>query len=220
MNHAAEAVADPLAVRLRTALQLGVAVAILFLVVYGGADWLTGRHAFRVPVAMTWERQIPYIPAAVLGYMSMYPLFALAPFVLKTVGELRQFAKALALLIAVAGAVFVFLPAELAYDPLPAPGIWRPLVDFADALNLRYNLAPSLHVGFSVACAAAYAPNVVRWQAAMLWLWALVVAVSTLLFHEHHVVDVVSGWVLALLCVRWTCGSRATASNPPAQDHP
>lgn len=197
------------------ACKLGALVTCWFLIVYGGADWLTGRHTWRVPIAMPWEREIPYVPAAVVGYMSLYPLFMLAPFILKSSEELWRLARTLLNLITISGAAFVLLPAELAYEPRPPAGDWQGLMAFADLLNLRYNLAPSLHVGLSVACVAVYAKCAQRWQAGLFWAWALAIAASTLLIHEHHVVDVVSGWILALLCVRWSYGLCAPAAEPP-----
>jgi len=197
------------------ACKLGALVTCWFLLLYGGADWLTGRHSWRVLIAMPWERSIPYVPAAVVGYMSIYPLFLMAPLVLQTSEELGRFARTLLILITISGAIFVLVPAELAYEPRPSAGGWQRLMTFADALNLRFNLAPSLHVGLSVACIAVYAKYARRWQAAALWAWAVVIAASTLLIHEHHVVDVVSGWTLALLSVRWFFGVRAPAAEPP-----
>jgi len=35
-----------------------------------------------------------------------------------------------------------------------------------------------------------------------LWSWAAMIAASTVLIHQHHVLDVATGWLLALICVR------------------
>jgi membrane-associated phospholipid phosphatase len=72
----------------------------------------------------------------------------------------------------------------------------------ADALNLTYNLLPSLHVAFAVICAAIFSPRAPRPVKTLLWLWASLIAASTVLIHQHHILDVVSGWLLAVVCVR------------------
>jgi len=42
---------------------------------------------------------------------------------------------------------------------------------------------------------------------ALLWIWAAAIALSTVLTHQHHVVDVISGWFVGLAAYRLT-GSR------------
>src|SRR5262249_38304450 len=63
---------------------LGVACTVWFGLVYGGADWLTHQHRYRVRLHTNVELAVPLVPAAVVGYMSLYPLFWIAPFVLRT----------------------------------------------------------------------------------------------------------------------------------------
>jgi membrane-associated phospholipid phosphatase len=73
----------------------------------------------------------------------------------------------------------------------------------ADRMNLQYNLVPSLHVTLSIVCVAAFAARASSTAGrAVLWLWGAAIALSTLLTHEHHVLDAVSGWLLAVLGVR------------------
>lgn len=213
----------PAAGHMWTALRLGAGVSLWFLLVYGGADWLTGLHDWRVPIAAPWEQAIPFVPWAVLGYMALYPLFLLAPCVLTREDELRQFARTLFVLIGLSGVIFVALPSELAYDRPPSAGAWRGIVQLADLLNLDYNCVPSLHVGFSVVCAAVFVKYVGRTHATLLWIWASAVALSTLLTHQHHVIDVATGWTLALVCAHYgyqrplaSARTRSTPSDPNA----
>lgn len=186
---------------LRFAILSGL-VSIWFLIVYVGADWVTRQHTFRVPIAMPWEQSIPFFPATVVLYMSMYGLFLPAPFVFRTASQLDRFAGALLLLITIAGIGFLLIPAELTYASPPSSS-WDGWFEIADTLNLTYDFVPSLHVGFAVACAAAYQGRAERWLSVSAWIWAVGVAASTLLLHQHHVIDVVGGWMLAQVCVRY-----------------
>ena len=65
-------------------LRLAVPVGLWFALVFYGADWVTGLHPYRVRVHLDWETAIPFVPAVLLVYTSMYSLFALPPFVLHT----------------------------------------------------------------------------------------------------------------------------------------
>jgi membrane-associated phospholipid phosphatase len=190
---------------LREAALLSLADTLWFLAVYGGLDLLTAHRAFRVRVHLPAELRIPFVPSMTVFYMSVYGLFLLAPFVLRTRREFRAVVATMAVGIAVAGVCFLLFPAELAFVPAREDqlGVWAGLYHVADDLNLTYNLLPSLHVAFAVICVAIFSPRAPRPVRAALWLWALLIAASTVLTHQHHVLDAVTGWLLALACVRW-----------------
>jgi membrane-associated phospholipid phosphatase len=139
-----------------------------------------------------------------LFYMSIYGLFLLAPFVLRTRREFRAAVVTMVVATALAGIGFLLFPAELAFAPAREEqlGVWAGLYHVADDLNLTYNLLPSLHVAFAVICVALFSPRAPGLVQALLWLWALLIAASTVLTHQHHVLDAVTGWLLALICVR------------------
>jgi membrane-associated phospholipid phosphatase len=189
---------------LRYAALLSVMNTLWFVLVYGGMDALTARRIFRVPVHFPAELAIPFVPAMTLFYMSIYLLFWMAPFVLRTRREFRALVVTLGFAILVGGIGFLLFPADLAFAPPREAdlGIWAALFHFADKLNLTYNLLPSLHVAFAVVCVtifSARAPLVVK---VCLWFWAVMVAASTVLIHQHHLLDVATGWLLALVCVK------------------
>ncbi len=188
---------------LRTAALLSLANALWFLLVYGGADWLTARRALRIPVHFDAELLIPLVPGMTVFYMSLYGMFLLAPFVLRTRRDFAAAVRALALAVGAAGIAFLLIPAQLAYPPVREDqlGIWAGLFHAADELNLTYNLVPSLHVAFAVICASMLSKHASRPGRIGLWLWASLIAASTVLTHQHHLLDVAAGWLLGAVCV-------------------
>jgi len=195
---------------LRYAGLLSLANTFWFVLVYGGADLLTARRGLRLPVHFTAELSIPFVPAMTVFYMSLYLLFFMAPFILRTSREFRAVVLAMASAILVSGIAFLLWPAELAFAPPDEAdlGIWAGLYHIADDLNLTYNLLPSLHVAFAVVCVAFFSRRAPRPVKVLLWLWAALIAASTVLIHQHHVLDVVTGWLLALACVKFFSVSR------------
>jgi membrane-associated phospholipid phosphatase len=185
------------------ALLLGGTVGLWFALVYGGTDYLTAHRSYRVRLHFDAELNLPFVPEAVLVYMSIYLLFWAAPFVLRTRRELQALAATLVAVTAVAGVCLLLFPAELSFPPAGDAGIWTGSVRFAKRLALTYNLAPSLHVALSTVCVAAYARRARPVGKVLLWLWAVAVGVSCLLLHQHYVIDVVTGFALALAGVRW-----------------
>jgi membrane-associated phospholipid phosphatase len=145
----------------------------------------------------------------VVPYLTMYLIFPFAPFVLRSTADLDRFAAALARVIVIAGIAFVLLPAQLGFTPVSTAGsIWDPWLRLASTLSRNFNLVPSLHVALFTAAAVTYAGRVSMWVCALLGIWLAIVVASTLLTHQHHLIDVVTG----LLLGAW--GARvATAGN-------
>jgi membrane-associated phospholipid phosphatase len=173
-----------------------------FVVVYGGCDAITAHRLSRIRIHLDSELNIPFIPETVLIYMSIYVLFFVAPFILRQRREFLTLAIALDVIILVGGIGFLLIPAQLGFASPTDLGAFPGLFHFADRLNLTYNLVPSLHVALSVACIATYAQRTGIVGKVLLWIWGVSISVSTLFTHQHHLLDVVAGWTLALVVFR------------------
>jgi hypothetical protein len=64
-------------------------------------------------------------------------------------------------------------------------------------MTLRYNMVPSLHVALSSVCLAAYATRGGGVVKLLLGVWGAAIVLSTLVTHQHHMIDVVTGLILA-----------------------
>jgi len=187
-----------------------------FAVVYYGADWITARHALRIHAYGTSELRIPLVPVMVVPYMTMYCIFLFAPFVLRSTADLDRFAGALARVIVIAGVAFVLLPAQLGFTPVnTTASVWDPWLRLATALSRTYNLVPSLHVALFTVAAATYATRVSMWVRVLLGIWLVIVAASTILAHQHHLIDVAAGLVLGV----WGARVATAGSMPPLAHH-
>jgi membrane-associated phospholipid phosphatase len=206
---------------------LALAVSIWFQLIFTTTNYWTGLHHYRVRLHLDAERSIPFVPAAVLGYLSIYLLFAATPFILRDQRAVRALAATLMLTTFIAGIGFLLMPGELQFEAADDPGRWAGLVAFARRIALRYNLAPSLHVALAVVCAGAFAGRA-RWTGKLLLCgWTLAIALSTLLLHQHHLVDVVTGYGLGLATLRWgywrwlstsACAAESNSSPQPVQE--
>lgn len=189
---------------LRFAWRLSAANGLWFAFVYGGCDWLTAHRSLRVSIHLPIELSIPLIPGAVLIYLSIYVLFLIGPFIVRDRREFTALIRALALATLIGGIGFLLIPARAAFAPPGDLGIWTGLFHFADRLNLDHNMVPSLHVALSVCCVGAFARRATPVGRAALWIWAAAIALSTLLTHQHHIVDVVTGWMVGAFSHRIT----------------
>jgi hypothetical protein len=205
------------------AIVLGSLQSLWWVLIYGGADWLTSLHDRRVRVHFDWELHIPFVPVLVPVYMSINPLFLIGPFILRTRREVNALIASMALTTLLAGVGFLLVPAEPAFatpDISGDGGVLPILFAFTKRVVLRYNMLPSLHVALSTICLAAYATRAGMVGKMLLGAWGAAIAASTLLTHQHHVIDVVTGLALAFLAKRfiydrWLAQS---ALGAPAQE--
>src|SRR5688572_7267340 len=127
-------------------LLLSVAVGLWFGLVFYGADYVTSQHGLRVRVHFDLELYTPFVPQAVVAYMSIYLLLWSPAFILRTQRELHALAVTLAAVIFLAGVFFLLIPVEIAF-PLPGDmGAWEGLVRAAKQVACENNMLPSLHV--------------------------------------------------------------------------
>ncbi len=187
---------------LRFAAPVSLIGTLWFVLVYVGCDAITAHRTTRIRIHLDSELNIPFIPEMVLVYMSIYLLFFAAPFILRQRREFLTLAIVLDFIILVGGIGFLLIPAQLAFARETDLGAFPGLFRFADRLNLTYNLFPSLHVALSVACIATYAARIGAIGRILLWIWALAISASTLFTHQHHVLDVVAGWIIASIAIK------------------
>ncbi len=180
-----------------------VAFMIFFLALYGGASFVSGFVPWRIHVDFPFEASIPFVPAASMVYLTMNLLVGLAPFVLRTADRMWPMFASLCAQTAAAVVVFVLLPVETSFAVRVVEGTHAAAFSLADFLNMERNFLPSLHVGYAVTAALAYSEgrgSVVRLP---LLAWAAAIGASTMLIHEHHLLDVIAGAALAVVSFRW-----------------
>jgi membrane-associated phospholipid phosphatase len=170
-------------------------------VVYGGASWVTEQRSTRFDFSTPLDAKIPFVPTAAIAYLLLMPLLWAAPIMLRTPAAIRQFAKSLQILILLSGIGFLLLPSNDPIVPTTLGGLEGLVFNFADAINLKHNLFPSLHVGMAVVCAHAYGQHLSPLATCLCWAAATGIALATLLTYQHYIADVVAGgatgWLVA-----------------------
>src|ERR1043166_9991907 len=71
------------------ALIASAGLSILFLVIYGGCNWITAQRIEIGSIYFQWERNIPFVPLLILPYMSIDLFFIAAPFLCRTTDALK-----------------------------------------------------------------------------------------------------------------------------------
>lgn len=176
------------------------ALSLLFLIVYGGCNWITAHRSDVGVWYYSWERVIPFVPVIIVPYMSIDLFFVSAPFLCGSREELKTFSRRIAFAILVAGVCFLLLPLKLAVTPPPVTGWMGATFHFLHGFDQPYNLVPSLHITLRTILADLYARHTKGPLRVASHVWFSLIGFSTVLTYQHHVVDVAGGFVLAAIC--------------------
>lgn len=177
-----------------------VGLSLLFVVVYSGTNWLTSLRTDVGTWRYDWERWIPFLPWMALPYMSIDLFFVGAPFLMRERRDLAVFARRVTLAILVAGLIFLAMPLKLAVERPKLEGAWGAAFGWFFAMDQPYNLCPSLHIALRTLLADVYARSTRGLINAAAQIWFSLVGFSTLFMYQHHVIDVIGGFILAITC--------------------
>jgi protein-tyrosine phosphatase len=188
------------AVKRSKALLVSAGLSALFLIVYGGCNWITARRANVGTFYFEWERTILFVPLFILPYMSIDLFFIAAPFLCRTDRELSILAKRIAAAIFVAGLCFLLFPLRFAFPRPHADGWLGALFDWFRGMDAPYNLLPSLHAALTLILLDIYFRDTRGFVRAATMIWFVLIALSPVLTYQHHLIDIVGGFVLAGYC--------------------
>ncbi len=179
---------------------VSAALSLLFVTVYSTCNWITSQRTGVGAWFYPWERHIPFVPLMIVPYMSIDLFFVAAPFLCATRNELLTFARRISFAIIAAGICFLLFPLQFGM-PRPEPAGWTGAIfKMLHGFDQPYNLCPSLHITLRTILAALYirhSHGAVKWTNR---IWFSLIGFSTLLTYQHHVVDVIGGFILAGFC--------------------
>lgn len=177
---------------------------LFFVLVYFGLGSLAVWLGRSVDLYAAWETRIPCVPSMVWIYLSLYTVFTL-PLLHMSSDQMAALSRQSTVMLLVAGATFLALPGRLGYLPATHPGIDGSILAFLDGLSgtTGHNLVPSLHVAFSALILLSCRDLVSRPLSLIYSVWLVLICASTVLTHQHHLLDVATGLALAISVRRW-----------------
>jgi hypothetical protein len=173
----------------------------IFYSVYGGASLLAKLRRPLVDFYFPWEMRLPFLPSWSLIYLSVPLLMLATPFILRSWRSFTPFVLTLTVETLIAGVFFLAIPLAQAYPPRVADGFFGGVFHLADRLNLDYNKFPSLHIAFAVTAAVVFGRRCGWLGRTLFSLWIAAVLASTMLIHEHQILDLLGGLALGLFGV-------------------
>lgn len=182
---------------------LSAALAALFLLVYGLCNWLTSLRPHVPSLYMPWERSLPFIPLLILPYMSIDLFFIAAPFLTRAARERRTLARRITAAILSAGVCFLLMPLRFGFDRPPVAGFLGGIFNHFRTLDLPFNEFPSLHVALALILLDTYHRHTRGGLRVALHLWFALILVSPVLTYQHHLIGILGGLVLGVVCLHF-----------------
>lgn len=181
-------------------LKLALPLTLLFIMVYGSANWFNSLRAEHYNFYSERELVIPFIPEMILVYFSIQILFLL-PIIHCNKIEMNVLAKRMALAILIAGTIFLLFPTRTGFVRSDSIESFQLLFVTLYSLDMQHNLFPSLHITLSTLVVTTLFNNINTFTKIFYLAWLGTLYLSVLLIHQHHVADIIGGILLTFLCV-------------------
>ena len=187
--------------RIFTYLKLSLFQTFLFVSVYGFTNWFAGQHQYHFQLWLAPELNIPFIPGMILGYISLNLLMIVPMFTLD-IQQLNALNRAMFWFTIIAGIFFLTFPAPIGFVRIPVQGIWSSFYQTLYSLDQTANTFPSLHITFSYLFIRIIIFSL-KTLHFIFWSWFILIACSVLFTHQHHLLDIIGGILLAESCFQY-----------------
>jgi membrane-associated phospholipid phosphatase len=142
------------------------------------------------------DKLFPFIPGMVYLYVSFYIVIVLSVFFLRTEESFDRIIASIMGTLLFTYPLFYFFPANYPVPSFEANTFTTKLLKWCFAADVPNNTFPSLHVSLSFTL--AFGIKHYRKKLGMLYLiWAIGIALSTLMIRKHFLIDSFSGIVMA-----------------------
>jgi membrane-associated phospholipid phosphatase len=168
--------------------------------IYLGTNEIAAQRTSFYQLYFEFEREIPMVPWMIHIYNSFHILLFMNFLIIKDPLKIKAIAISLISSSAIASVFFLLLPAELGFsrtENIQGYEFWYNALHWLDH---PHNLVPSLHITFSALSAYVISTEMGSVFLRLIFLlWFLLICSSIVLVHQHHLMDIVSGFVLAVL---------------------
>ncbi len=196
----------------------------LFAVVYGGCNWLTAQREDVGHYYFAWELGLPFWPRMIWVYHSILLLFLVPLFLFKR-AQVQAIGRAFACVTLAGGVCFLLFPGVAGFtrtDYANESGLQALAFSILYHADNVHNVMPSLHVAYCTLVILAIQKQLEGSRLRLLfWGWLVAIVSSTVLVHQHHLVDLPTGAILGYggyrLFLRW---SELAAALPFGQHDP
>jgi len=169
---------------------------VVFMAVYNLCTWYAGSLEDLPSFTFDFERSIPFIPLSIIPYMASGFFFCLVFFSCKNKNQLKTLTWRMLFVTIIAGLFFVTVPLRFSLTkPEVSNSILKLPFSFLQTFDSPFNQSPSLHIAFAFIFWSVF-KELKKWRM-FLMIWLILLGISTLTTYQHHVIDLLTGAILA-----------------------
>lgn len=169
---------------------------IVFMGVYNLCTWNASSLDNVPSFTFDFERSIPFVPLSIIPYMASGLFFCIVFFLCKNKKQLKILTWRMLFVIIIAGIFFMAIPLRFSFTkPEVSNSILNLPFSFLKTFDSPFNQSPSLHIAFAFIFWSVF-KGISKWRI-FLMIWLILLGISTLTTYQHHVIDIVSGAILA-----------------------
>lgn len=169
---------------------------VVFMAVYNLCTWYATSLNDLPSFTFDFEKSIPFIPLSIIPYMASGFFFCLVFFSCKNKHQLKILTWRMLFVTIIAGLFFVTVPLRFS---LTKPDVSNSILNlpfsFLHTFDSPFNQSPSLHIAFAFIFWSVF-KDLTKWRTFLL-IWLILLGISTLTTFQHHVIDIVTGAILA-----------------------
>ena len=167
-----------------------------WLVIYFFVNRLQVEPNRRIDLGITLDRQTPYIPLFALVYFSTY-VFVVQPFfVLSNARQFYWMLVSFTSISVISSLIHATVPSKIErVEQVTAGGFSGWALGMFQKTCKPYGNFPSMHVGLSVPVIAANFMAGGSITGSVMFIWAILIALSTLYTKQHYLLDVLAGFM-------------------------
>ncbi|WP_263602689.1 phosphatase PAP2 family protein [Chryseobacterium sp. PET-29] len=169
---------------------------IVFMAVYNLCTWHATSLGHLPSFTFDFERSIPFVPLSIVPYMASGFFFCLVFFSCKNKNQLKILTWRMLFVIIIAGIFFITVPLRFSLTkPEVSNSILKLPFSFLHTFDSPFNQSPSLHIAFAFIFWSVF-KDLTNWRM-FLMIWLILLGISTLTTYQHHVIDILTGAILA-----------------------
>lgn len=169
---------------------------VVFMAVYNLCTWYATSLNDLPSFTFDFEKSIPFIPLSIIPYMASGFFFCLVFFSCKNKHQLKILTWRMLFVTIIAGLFFVTVPLRFS---LTKPDVSNSILNlpfsFLQTFDSPFNQSPSLHIAFAFIFWSVF-KDLTKWRTFLL-IWLILLGISTLTTYQHHVIDLLTGAILA-----------------------
>ena len=186
--------------RIKALLKWGLIGALTCTGIYLGTNEIAAQQTSFYQLYFEFEREIPMVPWMIHVYNSFHVLLLLNFLIIKNPLKIRAIAISLIASSAIAALFFLIFPAELGFSRTENMMGYEFWYDALHWLDHPHNLVPSLHITFSALSTYVISTEInSRVLKSLFLVWFLLICSSIVLVHQHHLIDIFTGLLLAVI---------------------